>query len=231
MATGQDLIDLAASHVGEEYILGANAPKDNPEWTGPWDCAEFTSWVVFQASGRLYGCTRDDDPPASADAYTGAWQHDAQRLGNIISLERAIRTPGAAVLRYPKPGAHGHIVFSDGAGGTVEAKGHAFGVVRDRVDDERHFDVGVLVPWIDYVEGTAAVTVKQPTNLLMLGDAGDEVRALQTALAAAGVSPGVIDGVFGPHTQAAVVAFQLRRGLVPDGEVGPRTREALAKRA
>jgi hypothetical protein len=40
----------------ERYVLGAFAPKDNANWTGPWDCAEFASWVTFQASGLLLGC-------------------------------------------------------------------------------------------------------------------------------------------------------------------------------
>ena len=35
------------------------------------------------------------------------------------------------------------------------------------------------------------------------------------------------DGDFGPMTQAAAVSFQVTRGLVPDGEVGPKTAKAL----
>src|SRR5205814_936594 len=31
----------------------------------------------------------------------------------------------------------------------------------------------------------------------------------------------------GPHTSAAVVAFQLSEGLTPNGEVGPQTAEGL----
>jgi peptidoglycan hydrolase-like protein with peptidoglycan-binding domain len=56
---------------------------------------------------------------------------------------------------------------------------------------------------------------------------GDPVRLIQQALKSAGCDPGVIDGEFGPHTHAAVVAFQLLHALVPDGEVGPKTAAEL----
>ena len=35
MATAQDLLKLANRHLGEQYALGAFAPKDNPNWKGP----------------------------------------------------------------------------------------------------------------------------------------------------------------------------------------------------
>src|SRR5438067_9889478 len=153
MATGSDLVAIASRHVGERYVFGVLVPKDNPSWKGPWDCADFVSWCVFQVSGRLYGCGNSDQgPAASADAWTGAWRQDGGRLGVVVPLAQAARTAGAAVLRYPQPGANGHIVFSDGAGGTIEAMGAASGVRRGSLH-HRRWDTGVLVPWIDYAEG------------------------------------------------------------------------------
>lgn|GEM_PF-5490212 len=52
---------------------------------------------------------------------------------------------------------------------------------------------------------------------------------LQTQLVAAGFNPGAADGVFGPATKAAVLAFQRARGLVADGIVGPATHGALGR--
>ena len=50
----------------------------------------------------------------------------------------------------------------------------------------------------------------------------------QTGTAAVQSALGVqADGIMGPATRAAVVAFQRERGLVPDGVVGPLTRAAL----
>ncbi|MGD9714079.1 MAG: peptidoglycan-binding protein, partial [Thermomicrobiales bacterium] len=50
---------------------------------------------------------------------------------------------------------------------------------------------------------------------------------LQSRLKQKGFSPGLIDGVFGPGTEAAVIAFQKSHGLLPDGVVGQRTATAL----
>jgi peptidoglycan hydrolase-like protein with peptidoglycan-binding domain len=50
---------------------------------------------------------------------------------------------------------------------------------------------------------------------------------LQQALQRRNYDPGIVDGIFGPHTHAAVMAFQLEAGLVPDGEAGALTRAAL----
>lgn len=55
---------------------------------------------------------------------------------------------------------------------------------------------------------------------------GDDVRTVQRALIAAGADL-VVDGVFGPQTQAAVEQFQQRQGLAADGIVDPATRSAL----
>src|SRR4051812_14618346 len=55
------------------------------------------------------------------------------------------------------------------------------------------------------------------------GDAGPEVAEVQCLLRRAGISPGGIDGMFGPLTQGAVVLFQKRAGLAGDGVVGPHT--------
>jgi hypothetical protein len=229
MATGEKVLELGRQHVGEKYLFGVLVPKNNPNWKGPWDCSEFVSWVVFQLSTTLYGCDNDQGSPATADAFTGYWERDAKSLGQMVSIEQAARTPGAAVLRIPLPGATGHIVISDGMGGTVEAHSSSDGVIVSTLANRR-WNMGVLVPGIAYTQGGAVSVPTPDTTIYRLTlplMTGTEVQQIQQALAAVGFDPGPIDGKFGPLTNAAVVAFQLAHGLVPDGEVGPQTAGAL----
>ncbi len=50
---------------------------------------------------------------------------------------------------------------------------------------------------------------------------GDDVAVLQRRLSELGFQYGRVDGIFGPDTESAVLAFQRNTGLVTDGVVGP----------
>ncbi len=230
---GSRIVELARQHIGEKYVLGVLVPKDNPTWRGPWDCAEFASWLVFQSTGVLYGCSNDSTEPAIADAYTGFWRRDAESLGQAVPVEGASRTAGAFIVRLPQTGAIGHIVVSDGQGGTVEAHCSKTGVIASTLSGRR-WDTGILVPGIQHSPGSPVTVVppKRPiyrwTTPVMTGH---DVQEIQENLQAAGFDSGPVDGVFGPHTHAAVIAFQLTARLVADAEVGPITARALRLRA
>ncbi len=61
------------------------------------------------------------------------------------------------------------------------------------------------------------------------GSKGADVKALQEALIAAGITvAGGADGVFGPSTRAAVASFQTAKGLAVSGEVDAATSAALS---
>ncbi|MET9128055.1 peptidoglycan-binding protein [Streptomyces sp. NPDC004528] len=62
---------------------------------------------------------------------------------------------------------------------------------------------------------------------IFYGATGADVAEAQCLLRRAGISPGGIDGMFGPLTLRAVKAFQQRAGLVDDGMLGPRSWKAL----
>jgi peptidoglycan L-alanyl-D-glutamate endopeptidase CwlK len=59
------------------------------------------------------------------------------------------------------------------------------------------------------------------------GSDGADVTTLQTLLQQKGFPPGVIDGNFGPATEAALIGFQRSEGLTPNGIFDARTAQAL----
>ena len=65
----------------------------------------------------------------------------------------------------------------------------------------------------------------QPT--VREGDTGNAVRRVQRAIRRTPNLTLVVDGIFGPATKAAVIAFQQAEGLAADGIVGPLTWNAL----
>ena len=76
-------------------------------------------------------------------------------------------------------------------------------------------------------QGPAVPTSASPVALATIrrGSRGNDVVVLQRRL---GITA---DGIFGPGTEAAVIAYQKRNGLVPDGVVGPRTWSSLMAKA
>lgn len=70
-----------------------------------------------------------------------------------------------------------------------------------------------------------------PTNprTLYYGCTGVRVRELQSALKAAGCYKGVVDGVYGDLTYAAVKKYQSQRGLKADGMAGSQTLASLER--
>lgn len=225
---GRDIVKLAAQHINDRYVLGSSVPLSNKAWSGPWDCAEFASWCVYQVSKQIFGCRPNGGNPDTVDAYTGYWGDDARKFKCTASIETAAATAGAFVLRLPQPGATGHIVISAGDGTTIEAMDRKHGVTTGKLDGRR-WDFGILVPNIDYARGEDLAIATPITTLhANLSDiSGPLVKTVQRALKALGYSPGPIDGIYGPQTVAAVRAFQVDKGLVPDGEVGPKTAQAL----
>jgi peptidoglycan hydrolase-like protein with peptidoglycan-binding domain len=67
------------------------------------------------------------------------------------------------------------------------------------------------------------MTAETPWPILRTGSTGPGVTTLQYLLRCAGSGTLDADGVFGPATETAVVAFQRRAHLVDDGIAGPQT--------
>lgn len=226
--TAADVFNLAIKHQGEPYILGARAPLTNPQWKGPWDCAEFASWCLFQVTGVLFGVMPRSNP-VTADAFTGFWADQAREANAIVPVGTAARTVGAFLVRKPATGKIGHIVISDGQGGTIEAHSSKTGVIRSTLANRR-WDMGIIIPGVVAHAAPDLPPIEVAVNTLRVQNpliAAKIVEDVQRALIKLGFSPGRPDGVYGPQTAHAVRLFQVRKDLVADGEVGPATFKAL----
>ena len=223
------MVDLLKKHVGEVYQLGAVAPKDDADWDGPWDCAEFASWGIYQAVKKLYGCQDNNGKPHTADAWTNWFKRDIDAgLLIPISLDEAKRTVGAFVLRYTVGSRIGHIAPTAGAGGTIEAASTKLGVCRLLIDGRR-WDTAFVVPGLLHYQaeavggvdvispyaGPAALVLRLTVPMMnhpMVVPLANELKKL-------GLYTKKVDETYGEGMFRAVCKLQESLGLVIDGEV------------
>jgi peptidoglycan hydrolase-like protein with peptidoglycan-binding domain len=66
-------------------------------------------------------------------------------------------------------------------------------------------------------------------NILSKGQVSNDVKNLQNNLISLGYLSGTADGAFGKNTENAVIAFQKKYGLTPDGLVGSTTKSKIAE--
>jgi N-acetylmuramoyl-L-alanine amidase len=74
---------------------------------------------------------------------------------------------------------------------------------------------------------TLGMAAPAPAGTLRMGDSGPDVEKVQSRLRQWGYYAGAVDGVFGQATMDAVIFFQKRNGITPDGIVGPDTARAI----
>ena len=130
--------------------------------------------------------------------------------------------PGDFVFLVDESGHAHHIGYvADESLNVIEAKGRDHGVMKSPF---KGWDVYGRPPYFTDDAGNYKSRVLKLQSPYMRGD---DVKELQTALKAKGVTPGTLDGVFGPMTEKAVRAFQANAGLTVDGKAGQKTFQAL----
>ena len=104
--TTQEFLWNALGQRGKPYIFGAEASpnNDNP---AAFDCSELIEWAARRAGVNF--------PDGSANQIAAT---------NPMSVEEALRTPGALLFRAGNPN---HIAISLGDGRTMEARGRRYG--------------------------------------------------------------------------------------------------------
>jgi N-acetylmuramoyl-L-alanine amidase len=223
MISANKLIEASVAHIGEEYVFGSIVPMNNPNWKGPWDCAEFVTYIVHSITNVLYGIWDND-------SYTGYWADDVDnKKVNSITVEQAVRTEGAILLRKPKTNMIGHIAFSDGKGNTIEARGKAFGVCKyvalaSDGSNSRSWDMGIKIPNVEYLPENNLTTTAllKPIHLTK-----NLVKEVQQSLITKGIYLGKKTGSIDELSSQALYNFQLANNLEPSGLIDFETLELL----
>lgn len=186
-----------------------------PRWLGRpcFDCAQLTRAIAQEAGVSL--------PSGSASQWRAAlWREK----GTIDSLPQE-----AGLFLFTQTGSRmTHTGYAIGGGEEIDARGHAYGVVRRRIQDTSFTHWARLD--VDYdAEAAADNPAPQTARTLRSGMSGADVQALQEMLIRLGYSlaPYGADGRFGAGTRAAVRLFQRQALLAVDGVAGPATLAAL----
>ncbi len=221
MITGRQILNLANQHEGEKYFFGANVPFNNPNYKGPWDCAEFVSWIIYQLTKLKIGVRKNE-------AYTGFWKEDVSKYCTKISISDAALTYGAILFRPPgfKGIKTGHIVISDGCGGTIEAKSTNDGVCKSVVKG-RIWEYGLLINSVQYEKNNTLIFDynNPPFNFYVSNPIMKHkvVKEAKEKLKKLNLFHGVINEDYDNETAIAVSNFQKIKGIVVDAVLGKET--------
>lgn len=218
-ATGWICTQKRLDQQAKQYPMYAQQiERYGPKWLGKpcYDCAQLTREVARQAGVSL---------PSGA---TSQWR--ASSLWSEQDVIDTLPREGGLFLYTMRDGRMTHTGVTVGDGEEVDARGHAYGVVRRTIPGTSFTHWARLA--IDYdapAEEQNAPAEPEKRRTLRRGMKGEDVKLLQQQLAGLGYELGAsgADGVFGQATKAAVERFQRDRALSADGVVGAATWAAL----
>ena len=150
--------------------------------------------------------------------YNNVWSGTVATLGDW-SGAGVVRANGRA---FPRPSDAAKLYMPMGGNGPVFAVLDNFGVIkRYNNSDSYALAVGHLA---DRILGAGGFVSAWPKDTALGKDGRKQV---QTLLLRRGYDIGSADGVLGPKTRGAVMDFQARAGLLPDGHVSGNLLKAL----
>lgn len=170
-------------------------------------------------------------PDESIPEYPGMTLQQGSSGENVRRIQMALNNISAQYPSIP-------LLVEDGIFGTatttaVRAFQRHFGLTVDGIVGvltwNKIFEVSAL---IDTGEEAGEEMPPYPGTLLRNGSRGNAVRLMQERLKSISIYYPVIpditaDGIFGPATQAAVIAFQQMMGIAADGIIGQQTWELI----
>ena len=249
MKTNKGLVEYAKAQLGKPYYYGAfgqlgtqsfynQKKRQYPDYYQWSHVASDATKKVHDCVGLIKGYIWCDSPTDTTPTYKASQDKSANMMYDACKVKGPMSSfpnvPGTLVFM------NHHVGVYIGNGEVIEAKGHAYGVVKTKLQGRGWVNWGYC-PYITYEEQpaqttptttpTATATTKVSIQLTQLrkGAKGEQVKTLQRLLVAFGFSVGKsgIDGDFGNATYTAVIGFQAKMKLEQDGIVGKDTWSAL----
>ncbi|MDR3207575.1 MAG: peptidoglycan-binding protein [Oscillospiraceae bacterium] len=161
-------------------------------------------------------------PPAPGAAYPGYALQSGARGESVRLMQQYLNALSAVNAALPALTADGS--FGPATRNAVLAFQRLYGLTQDGVIGSATW-ARIVAAYQSLGQNASA---PYPGYYISSGSVGDYVRLIQRALNTLSAQfssiPAVtVDGVFGPGTRSAVVAFQRLVGLLPDGVVGEQT--------
>ena len=179
-----------------------------------------------------------DAPKADyRESYPGAALRQGSRGRSVALIQTALNRISQSFPAIPKLRVDG--IFGAGTEAAVRSFQQIFGLVEDGiVGRQTWYEVERVYAGVLRLSELRSQGLRYEDlgwefpEPLRVGDRGDQVRQLQYMLAVAGqfvqALPTIsVDGIFGPLTRDAVMAFQRYEGFIATGEADDRTWDAL----
>ena len=238
--TAKGLVKYVIAQLGKPYWCGtfgqaaskslhAQKKKQYPE-KYTWDY-DGTTAKVHDCVGLIKGYLWCDGPEDTTPVYNAAQDLSANMMRDACTTKGAIGNmpdiPGVLVFF------NNHVGVYIGGGEIIEARGHAYGVIKTKLADRPWTSWGYC-PYITYEEpkkeepkqeAKPAGTITMNLPVLKRGAKGETVRAMQHLLMGNGhdMEGYGADASFGGATERALKAYQTSKGLEADGSCGPLT--------
>lgn len=234
--TAKGLVEYAKAQLGRPYWYGTfgqaaskslyNQKKNQyPKYYG-WDYAGETA-KVHDCVGLIKGYLWCNSPEDKAPVYNSSQDLSANMMRDACITKGSMATmpevPGVLVFM------NNHVGVYIGNGEVIEARGHAYGVVKTKLNARAWTSWGYC-PYVTYEapkqeepKPTGTVTLDLP--VLKRGAKGETVRSMQYLLMGNGhdMEGYGADASFGGATERALKKYQSSNGLEADGSCGPKT--------
>jgi len=241
--TAKGLVEYAKAQLGRPYWYGSFGQAGSKEFHDQkknqypkqytWDY-DGTTAKVHDCVGLIKGYLWCDGPEDTTPVYNAAQDLSANGMRNVCKTKGEMATmpdiPGVLVFF------NNHVGVYIGGGEVIEARGHAYGVIKTKLADRPWTSWGYC-PYITYEEpkkeeltqDKPAGTITMNLPVLKRSMKSDTVKAMQILLLGygykmtSGDTEYGADASFGGATERALKAFQAANGLEADGSCGPLT--------